>query len=57
MNDEFDLHRFIKAQEPVYETVIQELRNGKMRPEHMDFIFPRLGLVRQSADVLSALAD
>ena len=42
MNDEFDLHRFIKAQEPVYETVIQELRNGKMRPEHMDFIFPRL---------------
>jgi uncharacterized protein (DUF1810 family) len=42
MNDEYDLQRFIRAQDPVYETVIQELRNGKMVLEHMDFIFPRL---------------
>jgi uncharacterized protein (DUF1810 family) len=42
MSDEYDLRRFIKAQDPVYETIIQALRRGTMSPEHMDFIFPRL---------------
>jgi uncharacterized protein (DUF1810 family) len=42
MSDDYDLERFTRAQDPVYETVVQELRRGKMHPEHMDFIFPRL---------------
>jgi uncharacterized protein (DUF1810 family) len=42
MNDEYDLARFIRAQDPVYETAIKDLRRGTMCPDHMDFIFPRL---------------
>jgi uncharacterized protein (DUF1810 family) len=48
MNREYDLHRFVRAQDPVYENVIQDLRRGKMRPDYMDFIFPRLA-ARHSA--------
>jgi uncharacterized protein (DUF1810 family) len=42
MNDEYNLARFIRAQDSVYEVVIQDLRRGTMCPDHMDFIFPRL---------------
>jgi uncharacterized protein (DUF1810 family) len=43
MNDKTgDLSRFVKAQEPVYGTVLQELRNGKKRTHWMWFIFPQL---------------
>jgi uncharacterized protein (DUF1810 family) len=42
MSDDYDLLRFVRAQDSVYETVIQDLRRGKMHPDHMDFIFPRL---------------
>jgi uncharacterized protein (DUF1810 family) len=37
-----DLSRFVKAQEPVYKTVLQELRNGRKRTHWMWFIFPQL---------------
>jgi uncharacterized protein (DUF1810 family) len=42
MSDEYNLHRFVRAQQSVYENAIQDLRRGKMCPDHMDFIFPRL---------------
>ena len=42
MNDPFDLQRFIKAQDPVYDTVCAELRNGRKESHWMWFIFPQL---------------
>lgn len=49
------------AHEHGYSLVLVEDAMSCAAPEHhqasLDFIFPRLGLVRQSADVLSALAD
>jgi uncharacterized protein (DUF1810 family) len=47
--DRFDLDRFITAQEPVFETVLAELRAGRKRTHWMWFIFPQLaGLGRSS---------
>jgi uncharacterized protein (DUF1810 family) len=37
-----DLERFISAQEPVYSTVVSELRNGKKASHWMWFIFPQI---------------
>ena len=37
-----DFSRFVKAQEPVYKTALQELRNGRKRTHWMWFIFPQL---------------
>ena len=37
-----DLSRFVKAQEPVYRNVLEELRNGRKRTHWMWFIFPQL---------------
>ena len=42
MNDPFDLHRFVEAQEPVYATVLNELHKGKKSSHWMWFIFPQL---------------
>ena len=42
MNDEYNLHRFVAAQEPVYEDAIGILRRGMMCTPYMEFIFPRL---------------
>jgi uncharacterized protein (DUF1810 family) len=42
MTEEYDLHRFLKAQENVYETVLRELRSGQKRTHWMWFIFPQL---------------
>jgi uncharacterized protein (DUF1810 family) len=42
-NDAYDLLRFVRAQEAIYETAIQDLRRGKICPDHMDIIFPRYG--------------
>ncbi|WP_368911756.1 DUF1810 domain-containing protein [Taklimakanibacter deserti] len=42
MSDEYDLDRFVRAQEAIYENAILDLRRGTMRPYHMDFIFPKL---------------
>lgn len=40
--DPFDLERFVKAQDPVFETVLEELRAGRKRTHWMWFIFPQL---------------
>ncbi|BAB48446.1 DUF1810 domain-containing protein [Mesorhizobium japonicum] len=42
MSDEYNLHRFVRAQAPVYEATIDGLRRGTMNTSHMEFIFPRL---------------
>lgn len=42
MSDPFQLQRFADAQDGVYETVMEELRNGKKRSHWMWFIFPQI---------------
>lgn len=36
------LERFVKAQEPVYATALEELRQGRKRSHWMWFVFPQL---------------
>ena len=38
----FDLERFVSAQDPVYSTVLSELRSGQKRTHWMWFMFPQL---------------
>ncbi len=45
----FDLERFLSAQDPVYDTVIAELRNGRKQSHWMWFIFPQLKGLGHSA--------
>jgi uncharacterized protein (DUF1810 family) len=42
MSDEYDLQRFVRAQDPVYSDAIGILRQGMMCTPYMEFIFPRL---------------
>jgi uncharacterized protein (DUF1810 family) len=42
LTDPFDLQRFVIAQNPVYEEVCAELRNGRKQGHWMWFIFPQL---------------
>lgn len=42
METDFDLERFVRAQAPVYATVLKELRAGHKRTHWMWFIFPQL---------------
>ena len=39
---DYDLHRFVDAQAPVYETVLAELRAGAKRSHWIWFVFPQL---------------
>ncbi len=41
-DDPFDLTRFVVAQAPVYDTVVEELRGGRKRGHWMWFVFPQL---------------
>lgn len=41
-DDPFDLTRFVVAQAPVYDTVLEELRDGRKRSHWMWFVFPQL---------------
>jgi uncharacterized protein (DUF1810 family) len=41
-NDPYDLQRFVDAQEPVYDAVLDELRNGRKRSHWIWFVFPQL---------------
>ena len=40
--DQFDLRRFVDAQDRVYDTVLAELRNGAKRSHWIWFVFPQL---------------
>lgn len=42
MTDTFDLTRFVQAQEPVYPTVVAELKGGRKQSHWMWFIFPQV---------------
>lgn len=42
MGNDFDLERFVQAQDPVYATVLAELRAGHKRSHWMWFIFPQI---------------
>jgi uncharacterized protein (DUF1810 family) len=47
--DTFDLQRFVDAQGPVYDAVLDELRDGRKRSHWIWFVFPQLrGLGRSS---------
>jgi len=47
-DDQYELGRFVDAQEPVYEQVCAELREGRKRSHWMWFIFPQLRGLGQS---------
>ncbi len=42
MPDRYDLQRFVRAQEPVYDDVLAELRDGRKRSHWMWFVFPQV---------------
>jgi uncharacterized protein (DUF1810 family) len=42
MSDPYDLQRFVDAQDPVYDKVRAELRDGSKRSHWMWFIFPQI---------------
>ena len=42
MNDPYDLQRFVDAQNPVYDKVCSELRDGRKKSHWMWFIFPQI---------------
>ncbi|OAF05415.1 calpastatin [Bradyrhizobium centrolobii] len=42
MTDPFDLHRFIRAQDPVYGDVLGELSRGRKQSHWMWFVFPQV---------------
>jgi uncharacterized protein (DUF1810 family) len=42
MDDRFDLERFVKAQDGIYDAALGELRAGRKRTHWMWFVFPQL---------------
>lgn len=57
-DDPFDLQRFLDAQEPVFPTALEELRNGRKRSHWMWFVFPQLrGLGRSPTAEFYGLAS
>jgi uncharacterized protein (DUF1810 family) len=58
MTGQPDLRRFIEAQDPVYEQVVEELRSGRKRTHWMWFVFPQIdGLAHSSTAKHYAIAD
>lgn len=47
--DQFELDRFISAQERVYDRVLTELRSGQKRSHWMWYIFPQIDGLGQSS--------
>ncbi|HSH91702.1 MAG TPA: DUF1810 domain-containing protein [Ramlibacter sp.] len=48
-NDPFDLSRFVSAQDPVWNDVVQELKAGRKETHWMWFVFPQLGTLGRSS--------
>ena len=48
MDDPYNLDRFLKAQEDIYSTALDELRTGRKRSHWIWFIFPQLAGLGQS---------
>ena len=51
MDDEYNLQRFVLAQEPVYDDALDILRRGMMCTPYMDFIFPCLAMGQAAESV------
>ncbi len=49
MGDPYNFQRFVDAQEPVFDQVCSELRNGSKRSHWMWFIFPQIDGLGHSA--------
>lgn len=49
MTDVYNLHRFLTAQSPTYDTVLAELRGGRKSSHWMWFIFPQIAGLGHSA--------
>lgn len=49
MQDIYNLHRFIKAQDAVYDRVLRELSEGRKRSHWMWYIFPQIAGLGHSA--------
>jgi uncharacterized protein (DUF1810 family) len=47
--DPYGLQRFVDAQEPVFDTVLDELRGGRKRTHWIWFVFPQLSGLGSSA--------
>ena len=45
---DFDLDRFVNAQDPVYSDILAELRTGRKRTHWMWFVFPQIAGLGQS---------
>jgi uncharacterized protein (DUF1810 family) len=50
--DQFDLQRFVDAQEPVFDAVVAELRSGAKRSHWIWFVFPQLRGLGRSATAM-----
>ena len=56
-DDPFNLNRFIRAQQGVYENVLAELRSGRKRTHWMWYVFPQIdGLARSSTAKFYAIS-
>ena len=42
MDDPYNLRRFVEAQDPIYEAVLEELRSGLKTGHWMWFVFPQI---------------
>jgi uncharacterized protein (DUF1810 family) len=57
-DDGFDLQRFVTAQAPVFDAVLEELRAGRKRSHWMWFVFPQLrGLGRSPTALFYGIAS
>jgi uncharacterized protein (DUF1810 family) len=58
MDDHYDLGRFVRAQGPVYEHALDELRQGQKREHWMWFVFPQIsGLGRSTMSRTYAISS
>jgi uncharacterized protein (DUF1810 family) len=58
MNTTYNLERFLSAQESVYDTALNELRNGRKQTHWMWYIFPQItGLGRSEISKYYAIKD
>ena len=58
VTDDFNLQRFVDAQDPVYDTVVAELRAGAKRSHWIWFVFPQLeGLGRSPTAARFAISS
>ncbi|WP_411036008.1 DUF1810 domain-containing protein [Shinella sp. BYT-45] len=48
-DDPYDLSRFVAAQDPVFDTVLAELRAGRKETHWMWFVFPQLRALGRSS--------